>query len=352
MNIYRVVGLMSGTSLDGLDIAFIEFSKYDNKIDFVIKFAETIKYENNILSEFEIVKESLGIDLLNFHNYMGTYFGEKANNFLSKHNITNVDFISSHGHTIFHQPEQNLTFQIGNPAFIAAKTGIKCVGDFRTLDVALNGQGAPLVPIGDKLLFSEYDFCINLGGFANISFDKDGTRFAYDICPANIVLNELAKKYNKDFDEGGELGKQGCINEELLECINNIEYYKRPYPKSLGKEWVDQYFNECLHNHSVSDLDKMRTIYEHIAIQITNAVNNENGNSILFTGGGTFNNFLLELVKQKTNKQIIIPSNDIIDFKEALIFGLLGVLRIENEVNTLASVTGASANSIGGCIYG
>ena len=342
---------MSGTSLDGLDIAFIEFKINNKTIDFEIIYAETIKYEANILSEFEIIIDTTGIELLKSHNFYGTYLGKEVNTFIKDNNIKDVDFIVSHGHTIFHQPEINLTFQLGNPAYIAAETKIKTIGDFRTLDVALNGQGAPLVPIGDKLLFSDYDFCINLGGFANISFDKNNTRFAYDICPVNIVINEFAKKFKKDFDEDGNLGKQGKINTELLACLNNLDYYKKPYPKSLGKEWVEQYFNDCLLQSSISDLDKLRTIYEHIAIQIVNSVNSEKGNNILFTGGGTYNKFLLKLIQEKTEKQVIIPEDKIIDFKEALIFGLLGVLRIENKINTLASVTGADIDSVGGCIY-
>lgn len=359
MNIYRLIGLMSGTSLDGLDIAYIEFSfDYSNidfdikTIDFDIKFAETFKYTNDILYEFEAVKDASGIDLLKSHNSYGTYIGKQVNAFMNKNNITDVDFIASHGHTIFHQPELNLTFQLGNPAYISAETGISCVGDFRTLDVALGGQGAPLVPIGDKLLFSEYDFCINLGGFANISFDKKESRVAYDICPVNIITNEFAKLFSKDFDEDGNIGKQGKINVGLLNSLNNLDYYKAKYPKSLGKEWVDNFFNDCLWQAKIPDLDKLRTVYEHISMQIANAVNKETGKNILFTGGGTYNGFLLDLIKQKTEKKIIIPDAKIIDFKEALIFGLLGVLLIEYKTNTLASVTGASADSVGGCIYG
>ncbi len=352
MKIYKVIALMSGTSLDGLDIAYIVFNFNDNNINFNIKYAETIKYEDDILHEFENVKNALGIELLKSHNFYGSYLGKKVNNFIKINNIKNVDFIASHGHTIFHQPEINLTFQLGNPAYIAAETKIKTIGDFRTLDVALNGQGAPLVPIGDKLLFPDYDFCINLGGFANISFDKNNIRYAYDICPVNIVLNEFAKKQNKIFDEDGNLGKQGNINKELLDSLNNLDYYKNSYPKSLGKEWLEKYFTNCLLQFLISDSDKMRTIYEHIAIQIANSVNSEKGENILFSGGGTYNKFLLELIRQKTEKQIIIPEEKIIDFKESLIFGLLGVLRIENKINTLASVTGADIDSIGGCVYG
>ena len=343
---------MSGTSLDGLDIAYIKFNFNDENVGFDLIHAETIKYEDDILREFEIIKDIKGLELLKSHNFYGTYLGKKVNTFINDNNIKDVDFIASHGHTIFHQPEINLTFQLGNPAYIAAETKIKTIGDFRTLDVALNGQGAPLVPIGDKLLFSDYDFCINLGGFANISFDKNKKRVAYDICPVNIVLNEFATKHNKDFDEDGNLGKQGIVNKELLDCLNNLDYYKKSYPKSLGKEWVEQFFNDCLQQSSIPDFDKMRTIYEHIAMQIANAVNLEKGVNILFTGGGTYNKFLLELIQQKTDKQIIIPEDKIINFKEALIFGLLGVLRIENKTNTLVSVTGADIDSIGGCIYG
>lgn len=346
-NRIKVIGVMSGTSLDGLDIAAIDFQFKNNKWEFQLIAATTIPYSTNWLKTLKNAPTLSGEKLMELHSEYGNFTGKQINEFIQKTNLK-PELIASHGHTIFHQPEKNFTLQIGNGAEIAAVTKTKTVADFRVADIALGGQGAPLVPAGDKQLFSDFEYCLNLGGFANISFDKNNSRVAFDICPVNIVLNYFAEKRGLPFDKNGELGKQGKLNSELLQELNNLEFYSKNPPKSLGREWVENILLPVLVNFKTSDLDKIRTIYEHIAIQISRV--GKTG-KILITGGGAYNSFLIERIKGLSQLEIIIPSKEIIDFKEALIFAFLGVLKIENIINCYASVTGAINDSSCGVIF-
>jgi len=352
MDVYNVIGTMSGTSLDGLDIAYCTFKFSEDKWTFKINESTTVIFPKNIEEKLKSAINMNGLDLMKTHNELGNYIGQSINDFINRGSIdTNgINCISSHGHTIFHQPESNLTTQIGNGANISAITKIPVICDFRTIDIALGGQGAPLVPIGDKLLFTEYNYCINLGGIANISFERNNKRVAFDICPVNIVLNKLSQGLGFDYDKNGDLAKTGKIDKKLLNQLNNLSYYKKLHPKSLGIEWIENEVFPIINLSSISTEDKLRTFTEHISIQISNNLNTNN-NSVLLSGGGTFNSFLAERIKANTNNQVIIPSNQIIDFKEALIFAFLGVLRLRKEVNCLQSATGASHDNIGGCIY-
>ncbi|MDA3952713.1 MAG: anhydro-N-acetylmuramic acid kinase [Bacteroidales bacterium] len=348
MHSYKAIGIMSGTSLDGLDIVLSEFT-FQSKWSFSILKYITVDYSDEWKEKLSNAATLNGLNLSILNKRFGKFIGESVLTFLENTNFK-IDLIASHGHTVFHQPEKKLTLQIGDGNEIASATEITTISDFRSLDVALGGHGAPLVPIGDKLLFSEYDYCINIGGFANISFDKDEIRFAYDICPANIILNSLANKLGSPFDKGGKLGRLGKINSEFLKKLNNLDYYNKIYPKSLGKEWLDTSFTPIIKDFKITTKDQIRTIYEHIAQQISSTIPNDNKYKTLITGGGAYNDFLLELIKQKTKSQIIIPNNIIIEYKEALIFAFLGVLKLENKVNCLSSVTGAKRDSSGGVI--
>lgn len=349
MQSYKAIGVMSGTSLDGLDIVLCEFS-FQSKWSFSILKNTTLEYSEKWKEKLFNAPNLSGINLSILNKQFGQYIGESISDFIKNIDFK-IDLIASHGHTVFHQPEKKLTLQIGDGNEIAATTGITTISDFRSLDVALGGQGAPLVPIGDKLLFPEYDYCINIGGFANISFDKDNTRFAYDICPANIVLNSLANTLGFSYDKDGELGRSGDINNKLLTELDKLNYYHKQYPKSLGKEWLDTSFTPILTKFKIPIKDQIRTIYEHIAEQISNSLPNNNNYKTLITGGGAYNNFLIELIKQKTKSEIIIPNNIIIEYKEALIFAFLGILRFGNKINCLSSVTGATRDSSGGVIF-
>jgi anhydro-N-acetylmuramic acid kinase len=352
MSCYNVIGTMSGTSLDGLDIAYCTFKLIENKWSFKINSSLTTNFTKQLLKELTESKSLNGLDLMKLHNELGNFIGVSIADFIKSNNIdrNKIDCIASHGHTVFHQPEINLTTQIGNGATISALTKLPVICDFRTTDVALNGQGAPLVPIGDKLLFSEYDYCINLGGIANLSYEENETIIAFDICPVNIVLNKLSVELGKPYDKNGDLAKSGKVNYALLEELNKLEYYKKTTPKSLGIEYIEAKVFPIIDSYKISSEDKLRTFVEHTSIQISNTIKSIN-KKVLLTGGGTFNSFLAERIQSNTNNNVIITSNQIIDFKEALIFAFLGVLRLRKESNCLQSVTGATQNNIGGCIY-
>ena len=349
---YNVIGLMSGTSLDGVDIAFCRFTVDNNKWSFDIIHAETIAYSS------EWKKRLLGMETANSniflqtHTDYGFYLGSLVSDFLIKNSLK-ADFVSSHGHTIFHQPEKKLTVQIGSGSAIAARCKLPVVCDFRSLDVALGGQGAPLVPIGDKLLFSEYDYCLNLGGFANVSYEFTGQRIAYDICPVNIVMNPICEQLGKPFDDKGEIARSGMLSNYLLNEFNQIGFYKAlaDSPKSLGKEWVIKNIYPLLATYELAENDLLRTFCEHIAFQIGKSLKGKPSGKLMITGGGTYNAFLIECIKRNSSHEIVIPNKNIIEFKEALIFAFLGVLTMRGEKNCLKSVTGASEDNCGGAIY-
>jgi anhydro-N-acetylmuramic acid kinase len=294
-----------------------------------------------------------GEKLIELDNEYGVLLGNKVVSFIKKYKLKNIDLVSSHGHTIFHRPEKGFTFQLGNGASITSTCGTKVVCDFRVMDVALKGQGAPLVPIGDRLLFPEYAFCLNLGGFSNISFEVKGQRIAFDICSVNTVLNYLASSKGKSFDKDGGMAKLGKVNKALLEKLNKLEYYRKSKPKSLGREWLSKYFLPVIDSASISTEDKLATVVEHIAYQISRVImNSGKKRKLLITGGGANNKFLIKRLQEKLpTHQIIIPSRELINFKEALVFAFLGVLKMEQKINTLHSVTGAIKDSSGGIVF-
>ena len=346
---HHVIGLMSGTSLDGLDIAFCEFHQSDGRWNYRIVHAETISYSKEWRDRLSNLESGTAFDFAAADCSYGHLLGKCTRQFIDLHHLR-PDFIASHGHTIFHQPQKMLTTQIGKGAAIAAETGFHVVSDFRSLDVALGGQGAPLVPIGDRLLFPDFDYCLNLGGFANISYEKAGSRIAFDICPVNIVLNKLANILDLGYDPEGQNAGRGMINAELLGKLNSLSFYGEPPPKSLGKEWVIQHISPLLEDAKCSVNDLLATYCEHVAIQVASSVQGGAEKKLLITGGGAFNNFLIGRIQHHTNIRIVLPDAHTINYKEALIFAFLGVLRWRNEVNCLCSVTGASRDSSGGLI--
>ncbi len=347
---FRAIGVMSGTSLDGLDLSLAHYNYADGGWSFDLLEASTIQYEREIHDSLSNSMNLNGRELMEFDASYGKWIGEKINDFVSNSDCK-IDVIGNHGHTVFHNPQKGISTQIGNGAHIAAVTGIPCVSNFRTGDIARNGQGAPLVPIGDELLFSQYDFCLNIGGIANISFKDKSKRVAYDICPANMALNHLSQIQKFPFDTNGVLGKNGKINSSLLDELNGIEFYGQQGPKSLGREWFESTFLTVLNRYNISNFDKLRTCYEHIAFQVANVLNFRSDATVLATGGGSKNEFLIDCIKQKTSNKIIIPEAEIIDFKEAIVFGFLAVLYLLNIPNCLSSVTGANTDSVGGCLY-
>jgi anhydro-N-acetylmuramic acid kinase len=341
---------MSGTSLDGLDIAFCEFENDGRNWSYNILCGETFPYNEEWRHRLASLEKATALEIVSADVEFGHLSGRLAKAFIDKHKIR-PDFIASHGHTVFHNPSDKITWQIGKGSSIAAETGLPVVCDFRSLDVAMGGQGAPLVPIGDRLLFGEYDYCLNLGGFANISYEQNGQRIAYDICPANIVLNHLAGKIGKSFDPSGQMARIGNLSHSLLSTLNQLPYYDHPPPKSLGKEWVVSHIFPVLDSSSILLNDQLNTFCEHIAIQISRASGKDKNLKILISGGGAYNEYLLERIKYHTPNPILLPDENTINFKEALIFAFLGVLRWRGEPNCLQSVTGARKDNMGGAIY-
>jgi anhydro-N-acetylmuramic acid kinase len=355
MQSYYVIGLMSGTSLDGLDIAYTEFCYRNEQWSFKLLHSKAIHYTNDWKSKLNnaMQLDALGIHLLDIE--LAEYFSSCINDFRKEFSIDKLDFISSHGHTVFHQPEKKLSLQIGAGQILATNCKVDVLCDFRKQDVAMGGQGAPLVPIGDKLLFTDYDFCLNIGGIANVSFEKNNQRIAYDICAANMVLNHYAEELKLNFDEDGKLAASGKLNTSLLNTLNELDFYKASAPKSLGKEWVYSTVIPIIDSFEISIENKLNTFCEHIAMQIGSEINNwlnKEQAKMLVTGGGTYHQYLIKRITHFCKAELVIPDKKIIEFKEAIIFAFLGVLKSRGENNCLASVTGAERDHCSGVRYG
>ncbi len=347
---YRLIGVMSGTSLDGIDLVLVEMD-FSEKITYTIVHAETFPYPREWQKRLSkaVKLEAPELNVLD-HDY--TFFLAKTiNRFIQKYDIDLIDAVCSHGHTVKHMPKKGITLQIGNLPKLAELIKAPVVCDFRVQDVELGGEGAPLVPIGDRLLFNEYKYCINLGGFANISMDENSNRIAYDICPFNTVLNFFSNKMGKDYDEDGRIAACGELDEELLERLNKLRYYKMSPPKSLGVEWVNCEMIPLIQKFQKDIPVILKTYTQHVAVQIANCLDNQPNSKVLLTGGGTFNTYFVEQLKSHSKCDFIIPDKQLIDFKEALIFALLGVLKLRGEINVLSSVTGAKMDHSSGRIY-
>ena len=342
------VGLMSGTSLDGLDIALCRFT-FDQKWHFELMDAVTVSYDEQLKNRLKNAGSLSSYEFIALHKEYGKWTGEQVADFIKDKNAE-VDLISSHGHTVFHEPHKKLNFQTGDGAMIAAVTGITTVSDFRTFDIALGGQGAPLIPIVDRDLFGEYEACVNIGGFANVSLDIDGKRRAWDICPANIILNRLAQKKGFEFDRNGDIGKSGKVIASLLETLESLNFYKNPPPKSLSTEWLDEFIFPLIKNIDRPVEDVMATFYEHAARRIAHDLNAHSVKNTLFTGGGVKNGYLISLIEKRLNGKLIIPEEKIVDYKEAIGFAYLGILRIFEMPNCLSTVTGAVRDSSSGVV--
>ena len=353
-NSYHVLGLMSGTSLDGLDIAYTSIA-YKNKWKAKIIAGTTIKYTAAWKKKLGTAHLLGGEELLALHAAYGKFIGEQCMDFIRQNKIQQLDLIASHGHTVFHQPHNGFTFQLGDGNTIHRITGIPVVYDFRSLDVTLGGQGAPLVPIGDHYLFSGYDVCLNLGGIANLSMETKGVRKAFDICFANMGLNHLVNKINKQYDRGGAIAAKGKVDKKLVQQLRAVYQPLRKTRPSLGREGFEKEIQPLLDNDSISLQDRLRTFCESIAEEIARAVPpSDHVLKLIATGGGAYNTFFINVLadKLKGKAKVIVPDQKIIEFKEALVFALLGVLRLRHEVNALKSVTGAIRDSSGGLIVG
>ena len=368
--IYNVIGLMSGSSLDGLDIAFVEFSETAGKWDYKIVCAACIQYEDSWIQKLKNAVKVSALEYQLLHAEYGSFLGERINEFINEFHLHHkVNLIASHGHTTFHLPVQKMTHQLGDGAAIAATTGLPVISDLRALDVALGGQGAPIVPMGEKLLFPGYHYFLNIGGIANLSIHSKATNnedlysakdeiLAFDICAANRVLNMLASERGFQYDEDGNLAAQGKVNPDLLNKLNSLEYYSLAYPKSLANSLGTDIVFPMIKEFGLSTEDALATYAEHISYQIKNSLmpffDNGELQPVMVTGGGALNKFLIKKIDEhlaEINFEIFIPADEVVNYKEALIMALLGTLRWREQYTVLSSVTGASRNSIGGALW-
>ena len=364
--IYRAIGVMSGSSLDGLDIAFAEFQENDQrgqdtaKWSYQIRQADCHSYSSEWIEKLRSATSLHALDYQLLHVEYGHYIGRRINKFIDENKLHyQVALISSHGHTTFHVPSKKMTAQLGDGAAIAAETQLPVVTDLRAMDLAFGGQGAPIVPIGEQLLLGNHDFFLNLGGIANVSF-KTEPYIAFDVCAANRVLNMLANTAGKEYDEGGQLAQSGTVNKELLNKLNELDYYKQPHPKSLANDYgTDIVYPMIIHSKCKTE-DTLATYVEHIVIQVKNSIarasarTGDINSSLVVTGGGAFNSYMIERLRQQLkhmNINVVVPNENLIKYKEAMIMAFMGVLRWRQEYNVLSTVTGAERNSIGGALW-
>jgi anhydro-N-acetylmuramic acid kinase len=358
--LYKIIGLMSGSSLDGLDIVYTELEENAGKWKFSVLNADCVAYSAEWKEQLKNAHSLNALDYQLLHTAYGHYLGSEVNKFIERHGLHyQVALIASHGHTSFHYPAQKMTAQLGDGAAIAAETSLPVVSDLRSLDVAFDGQGAPIVPIGEKFLFPDYRLFLNLGGIANISIHTEDLVIAFDVCPANRVLNSIAAKVGKDYDVNGEMAATGNVHAPLLTKLNELAYYRQPPPKSLDNSFGAAEVYSLVRSFALTHNDSLRTLVEHIVIQIKNAIAAEYkvshpGSKLLVTGGGAFNAFLMQRLKQELetiNIEAIVPDKQIVECKEALIMAFLGVRRWRQEYTGLSSATGAKRDSIGGAVW-
>jgi len=351
---YRVIGLMSGSSLDGIDIAYCVFSNNEKGWSFTLRHSACLEWDEILRNELKAATQLSGKDLWSLHAKLGKYFGEIINAFIARFALhQQVDFIASHGHTVFHFPEQHFTTQIGDGAHIAAVTGISTIVDFRSKDIALYGNGAPVVPIGEKYLFPNNKLFLNIGGIANISYHHGESVIGFDVCCANQLLNELSLQIDKPYDENGTIASMGVVRQDLLDQLNRLSFFSLPFPKSLDNGFSKNELIPIINTFDYSVADKLATCCEHIAIQIkeSTAFILDKEEPVFVTGGGAFNRFLIERIELLTSRSVVVPNTDTVNYKEALIIAFMGVLRWRNEVNVLQTVTGATVDSVNGAIY-
>lgn len=356
--IYYALGLMSGSSLDGLDMVFASLTETSGKWKYEIEHADCIPYEKEWSKRLKGATGLGAKDYMLLHTDYGTYTGQKIQEFIEKYNLHHrVHLIASHGHTTFHIPSRQMTHQLGDGASIAAITGLPVISDLRAMDVALHGQGAPIVPLGEKLLFPEHHFFLNLGGIANVSVHTTENVIAFDICPANAVLNRLANREHLEYDKNGEMARCGQIHQELLATLNELDFYKESGPKSLANEFGNEKVMGIIEQYQLSTSDALATYVEHIAIQVPQSLQEHltvgQPETMLVTGGGAFNGFLIERMQHhlRNTVQLALPGEQVIQYKEALIMALLGVLRWREQPTVLSSVTGAQRDSVGGAFW-
>lgn len=343
----RVMGVMSGSSLDGIDLACCTFEEIDRKWHYRILAGRTVAYDPALRERLLVASRSTGLELARLHRDVGDAIGHAVTAFLPD---APAELVSSHGHTIFHQPSESLTTQVGCGARIAALGGLPVVCDLRSKDVALGGQGAPLVPLGERLLFPGHQAFLNLGGISNLSI-HGSTTLGYDIGICNQALDHLAAEAGMPYDANGDLARTGRVDETLLQALNDLPFHAQSPPRSLGREWSEAEVLPLISGPGISLRDRMRTVVEHIAFQVGRELDRHGTSDVLVTGGGAHHGLLMERIAACTRARVERPERELIDQKEALIFALLGLLRWQGRPTALASVTGALRDSVGGAVY-
>jgi anhydro-N-acetylmuramic acid kinase len=346
MKDFYSIGLMSGSSLDGLDLCYSKISSKDENCHFEIIASETIPYDNDVYEKLKKVREISSLDLHFFDIELGKLFGAYCNSFIGKNNIKQIDAVSNHGHTVFHYPEKGLTLQIGNNNWIAKMTNIPIFGNLRMRNITHGGQGAPIVPIADKYLFSEFDNCINLGGISNITIKKGTNLKSFDIGICNQLLNYLCNLIDKKYDQNGDIAATGTINLELLNALEKIPFYQIQPPKSIDNGMLKETVLPIFDSYKDSVPNLLATAAEHIAIEISKYL--EKDSKTIITGGGAYNSFLISRIQSISNAKITIPNPKIIEFKEALAMSFMALRSIENRPNTLSNTTGSEKDCISG----
>lgn len=354
---------MSGSSLDGLDIVYVHLHAVRGQWSYTVEATDCMPYEASWQAALQSAPALSGLGLQRLHTAYGKYTGDAVNAFIAQHALEmRVDFIASHGHTVFHEPEHNMTFQLGDGATIAATTGMVVISDLRAMDVALGGQGAPIVPIGDQLLFAPYKAWLNLGGIANISIrQKEDTIDAFDICPCNQLLNRLANTLGQAFDGEGSIAASGRVDKSLLSELNELAFYGVEPPKSLSNTFAIDHLMPILNASAASTEDKMATVVHHISQQIAYCLpesgllqEGEETPKLLVTGGGALNTFLITKISEAARLkgwELSVPDEETIQYKEAIVMALIGALRWREENNVFNVTTGASRNSVGGAFW-
>lgn len=356
--VYNVIGLMSGSSLDGLDIAYVKLEEVRGNWNYEILRTECVEYTPEWKSALRNAQRLSALEYLKLDTKYGKLIGTLVSSFIAQQKLEHkVHFIASHGHTVFHEPASFTTAQLGDGASIAAITGLPVINELRSVDVALGGQGAPIVPIADKLLFGDYNFLLNLGGIANISIKQGDAYTAFDICPANQMLNALAAREQLEMDRDGLLAAKGAILPEKLALLEQFDFYNVKPPRSLSNNAAMAMSGPVLEPQDTATADLLATATTHIANEVERAIR-QNGNGIngkmLVTGGGALNKTLVELISARTaclGIEVDVPEENTVLYKEALAMALLGVLRWREEVNVLSSVSGASRDSVGGALW-
>lgn len=357
--VYHVIGLMSGSSLDGLDIAYVQLDEVRGAWSYQIHQAECVPYSSDWTASLKQASNQSVPDFLQLHTAYGHYLGRQIVAFIDKHGLHHkIHFVASHGHTVYHNPAAHTSFQLGEGAAIAAECGLPVITDLRAMDVALGGQGAPIVPVGDKLLFTDYDYLLNIGGIANLTVKNGERTLAFDVCPANQPLNRFAQEAGLPFDQDGQIAASGAVLADAMAQLNDHPYYNTPAPKSLSNELAMEIALSPFQQNSFALADRMRTMVEHIAIQVKHAVQHhpiqKEAVKMLITGGGALNTTLVRRLQdllEEERIQVVIPDAQTVQYKEAVVMALFGALRWREEVNVFSEVTGAMRDSIGGALW-